>query len=108
MWTRRLALGILILAVAGSLRFCRLGRWSFGYDELPTFREEASLFGRQEPAGDGQCYKLPRVLPLAYSIHHVGFELFGRDELGSRVMGALFGTMVVLAVFLLLDPVEGR
>jgi hypothetical protein len=108
MWTRRLALGILILAVAGGLRFYRLGRWSFGYDELPTFSEEASLFGRQEFPGDSQYHKLPRILPLAYSIHHVGFELFGRDELGSRVINAFFGTLAVLAVFLLLDSLEGR
>ena len=81
--SRRLLIGVVLLA--GGLRFFRLGAWSFTNDESATLVEEQSLFGAGDaPPGD-QTYRLPRLIPLAYTIQHIDYLLFGRDEWGSRV-----------------------
>lgn len=108
---RRLAtagtvLGLVLLA--GALRFAGLGAWPFANDELATFLEERSLFGAGDADPASQIYRLPRIIPLAYGLHHVGTALFGSDEYGSRVMMALLGTLSVVAVFVALDRLQGR
>jgi hypothetical protein len=99
-----LALGVL----AGGLRFCRLGDWPFHGDELPTLQETASLFGEIDVPSDSQSARLPRLVPLSYTLHYLGYQLFGRDEFGSRVLIALLGTLNVLIVFIGLDRPLGR
>lgn len=110
MSNRRVTL-LLVLALAvlaGGLRFFRLGAWPFHGDELPTLQETASLFGGHDAPPDSQIYRMPRLVPLSYAIHYSGYELFGRDEFGSRVMIALLGTLQVVLVFLGLDRPLGR
>ena len=99
---------IALLAGAGTLRFYRLGEWSFEGDELAAFAEDASLFGNDDSPTTSQVYRLPRLTPLAYVVLHSGYLLFGTDERGSRTIMAIFGTAGVVLVFLLLDDLVGR
>jgi hypothetical protein len=100
---------VLVLAVlAGGLRFFRLGDWPFHGDELPTLQETASFVGTFDAPESSQIYRMPRLVPLSYVTHYVGYELFGRDEFGSRSILALLGTLHVLLVFLGLDKPLGR
>jgi Dolichyl-phosphate-mannose-protein mannosyltransferase len=98
-------LGLLLLAT--SLRLFHLGEWSFAHDEVPTFGEVDSLFRDTEPDPASQTYRLPRIIPLSYSLLHLGYELFGRDEFGSRVLVALMGALSVGLAYLLLLPMRG-
>jgi hypothetical protein len=97
-----------LLLLAGVLRFIGLGAWPFANDELATFLEERSLFSASDADPASQIHRLPRIVPLAYGLHHVGTSLFGSDEFGSRVVMALLGTLSVAAVFLALDRLQGR
>jgi hypothetical protein len=103
---------ISLTIVSGSLRFIRLGKWSFDVDELATFIEDRSLFVEEYSSEtnpiERQYNLLPRITPLSYAIEHVGFMIFGRDEFGSRVLPAIVGTVTVVAVFLLLAPLSGQ
>jgi uncharacterized membrane protein len=96
------------MLLAGALRFYRLGDWPFAGDELFTLREEASLFMGSEAPQDSQVYRLPQLIPLSYLILHIGNTAFGRDEFGSRLLLAIFGTVIVPIVFLLLEKLKGR
>ena len=109
---------LLILAVAGTMRFAKLGTWSFDHDELFTTLETNILFGRAAvpesylkdgtvKPEDTQLVRLPKMLPLAYATHRVGYHLFGEDEFGARVMPAVFGTLSVGMIFLLTVPLFG-
>lgn len=91
-----------LLLVAGSLRFYGLGEWSHAGDETATFEEVDSLFGRPPAAVPGQIARLPRLIPLAHSTLQLGYQIFGRSELGSRMLPALLGTLNVGLLFLLL------
>jgi hypothetical protein len=104
----RIGLALLLCLIAGGLRFYRLGDWPFHRDELPTLDEAASLFQPLDHPPTTQLERLPRIVPLGYTLLAAGYECFGRDEYGSRVMGALFGVLNVLFVFLLLDRTLGR
>jgi hypothetical protein len=99
-----LALGVL----AAGLRFWRLGDWPFHGDEVPTLQEAAVLFGEVEVPPDSQAARLPRLVPLSYALHYIGYQLFGWDEFGSRALIALLGTLNVLIVFVGLDRPLGR
>ena len=100
-----LCLAAFLVLLAGSLRFYKLGSWSFGPDEVATLQEAASLFQETSLPRESDYYRLPRIIPLGYPIMHSGYTVFGRDEFGSRVVPALFGTASVLVVFLgLLRP----
>jgi hypothetical protein len=96
------------MLLAGTLRFYKLGEWPFAGDELGTISEEKGLFDGGAISSDSQAYRLPRLIPLSYLIHHISDSLFGCDEFGSRVMMAVFGTLGVGATFLLLDRLIGR
>lgn len=98
---RSVLLLFLVGAVAFGLRFARLGDWSFSGDETTTIREEGVLFRGLEADPEGQLYKLPRVNPLGYLIHHLGYRAFGYDEWGARAASALFGGLQVVLLFLL-------
>ena len=115
---RKIILVLLILAVAGSMRFAKLGTWSFDHDEQFTILETNILFGLAEVPEthlkggtvrpeDSQLARLPKMLPLAYATHRLGYYLFGENEFGSRVLPAVFGTLSVGAVFWLGLPVFG-
>ncbi len=93
---------------AGGLRFYRLGDWSFAGEELTTLAETDSFFGKTEDKPSSQIYRLPRLIPVSYTILQGGYELFGRDEFGCRVLPALLGTLAVVLVFLGLDGLLGR
>lgn len=90
------------------LRFYKLGAWPFAGDELATLDEEVVLFDAGQNSRDTQTYRLAHAIPLGYAVIHVGHLLFGRDEFGGRVLLAVFGTLGVAAVFLLLDRPMGR
>lgn len=94
---------ILLTIAAAALRFHTIGQWPFFEDEFVTTTESDSLFGRVELPRDSQPQRLPRILPLAYTLHYVGNQIFGRDEFGTRVLVALFGTATVPLVLVLLD-----
>lgn len=85
---------------AGGLRFLRLGAYPFAGDETATFAETDSLL-RGAPEQSAHPFdRLPRMIPLAHLVHAGGYQLFGRDEFGSRVLMALLGTAGVVVVFL--------
>ncbi len=103
-------IGAIVLAVlAGGLRFYGLGQWPFYGDELATFDESDALFhGNIKPGASDQIHRLPRMIPLGYVIHYTSYQLFGRDEFGSRALLALLGTAQVLVVFFGLARPLGR
>jgi 4-amino-4-deoxy-L-arabinose transferase-like glycosyltransferase len=103
---RSLALLLLLAVLAFGLRFARLD-WSFSGDETTTILEEGVLFRGLPADPESQIYKLPRVNPLGYLLHHAGYRAFGFDERGTRTMGAIFGALHVLIVFLLLRSLLG-
>ena len=103
---------LLLLAVAGTMRFAYLGTWSFDNDELFTILETNILFGRATvpesylkggtvKPEDSQLVRLPKMLPLAYATHRLGYHFFGENEFGARVVPAVFGTLSIGAIFLL-------
>lgn len=104
---RSILLLLLVGTVAFGLRFARLGEWSFSGDETTTIQEEGVLFRGLEADPDGQLYKLPRVNPLGYLVHHLSYRAFGYDELGTRVASALFGGLQVVLLFALLQGLLG-
>src|SRR5688500_17518646 len=104
---RSLVLLLLLGALAFGLRFARLGDWSFSGDETTTILEEGVLFRGVEADPNSQIYKLPRVNPLGYLVHTVGYRTFGYDEQGTRSASAIFGALHVLILFLLLRGLLG-
>jgi 4-amino-4-deoxy-L-arabinose transferase-like glycosyltransferase len=100
------ALGLTLFA--GALRFWRLGAWPFFGDEIATLQEADFLWGESRADLATQSQRLPKLVPLAYTLHFFGYEVFGRDELGSRVVPALLGTLIVPLVFLLLRGPLGQ
>jgi hypothetical protein len=104
----RWLVALILLLMAGALRFYKLGAWPFADDELATLAEEAAFFAPSQVPPDSQIYRLSRAVPLGYLIAHAGHLLCGRDEYGSRVLMAVCGTLGVVVVFLLLDGLLGR
>jgi hypothetical protein len=103
-----LLIALTMALLAGGLRFFRLGAWPFAGDELATFSETESLFGKDPSPPESQNYRLARLVPLSYAVHYAGYQLFGRDEWGSRVVVALFGTLQIVLVFVSLAGPLGR
>ncbi len=100
--TSRRALASAAIAVtllAACLRFLRLGDWTFYADEIIGFHEIDQFLGA---TGDvrGQMYRLPRLVPLGYLVMAAGDAVFGRSELGSRVLMAIIGTGSSLVLLL--------
>ncbi len=102
-----LAVLLLLTVLAFGLRLSRLD-WSFSGDETTTIEEEGVLFRGLPADPSSQLYKLPRVNPLGYLVHHVGYLLFGFDERGTRTSSAIFGALQVVITFLLLEGLLGR
>jgi hypothetical protein len=103
-----LVIGALVVMLAGFLRFHRLGDWPFAGDEILTFPEVDSLFEGPSGSAVDQRDRLPRLIPLGYLVHYLDYQLFGRDEYGSRVLIALLGTASVAVLFFGLAPTLGR
>src|SRR6516225_9161860 len=87
-----------LLLFAGALRFYSLASWPFAGDEILTFPEVDSLFARHSGSVTAQQDRLPRLIPLAYLVHYLDYQLFGRDEFGSRVLMAVLGTASVVVL----------
>src|SRR6516225_6156858 len=87
--SRLLVVGALVVMLAGFLRFHRLGDWPFAGDEILTFPEVDSLFEGPSVSTIEQKDRLPRLIPLGYLVQYLDYQLFGRDEYGSRVLIAL-------------------
>ena len=102
-----LLIALLLAVLACGLRFYRLGTWSFAHDELATLDEDAAFFGGASAPLASQTARLPRLVPVSYLLLHLGYQAFGRDERGARVVPALFGAASVVLVFLLLDGLLG-
>ncbi|MBK8015020.1 MAG: glycosyltransferase family 39 protein [Deltaproteobacteria bacterium] len=98
----------LLLVLSLCLHFFRLGMWPFAGDEVHTAREAASLMGDIDFHHSSQLYRLPRMIPVSYTLLWIGYELFGRDEFGSRVMPAILGSLQVPLVYALLRRIAGR
>ena len=88
-----------LAVVAAGMRFHRLGDWAFTGDELATLDEADRLFQAADGPLTSQADRLPRALPVSYSLHSLTYAAFGRDEWGSRVLGAVLATVQVVAVF---------
>jgi hypothetical protein len=97
----------LVVMLAGILRFHRLGDWPFAGDEILTFPEVDSLFEGPSVSTIEQKDRLPRLIPLGYLVQYLDYQLFGRDEYGSRVLIALLGTASVAVIFFGLAPTLG-
>ena len=111
MWRQRLcsaSMCVVLVVLAGSLRFYRLGDWPFHADELATIAETSSLFDGPISSGDSQIDRLPRIIPLSHWIHRFDYRWFGQGEFGSRVVMAILGTFTPLLVFLGLTRSLGR
>jgi len=93
-----LAAVVAVVLLGGALRFHRLGDWPFHADELWTTIEADLLFDKPDPSLPVPIQRLPRVIPLSYLVHWVGYQCFGRDEWGSRALPALLGTLSLLLV----------
>ncbi len=100
-----IALGLGLLA--GALRFYRLGDWPFYGDELATV-SETDRFIQGDDGQSNQLSRLPKLIPVTYFLHDLGYRCFGRDEFGSRVLPALLGMVQVVLVFLLLTGPLGQ
>jgi hypothetical protein len=101
-----LSLALFLLAVG--LRFYRLGEWSFHGDELAMIHEVEIFAHPHEGPITDQSDRLPRLIPLSYGAQWLGCELFGNDEWGSRVLGALLGSLHVVIIFVGLQGPLGR
>jgi hypothetical protein len=99
---------IAVSLIAGGTRFYGLGKWSFDADEISALIEERVFFYGEHFADDSQYNnqyeRLPRIVPIGYFALHLGYEAFGRDERGSRVVPAIIGTVTAALVFLLMVP----
>jgi 4-amino-4-deoxy-L-arabinose transferase-like glycosyltransferase len=101
-------IALLVMAVAGALRFHRLGDWPFALDEIVTGAEARALFDPLVAPSDSQISRLPKIVPVGHIISWVSVSVFGADEFGSRVGPAVMGTLMVGAVFLLAEKQFGR
>ncbi|MDR2440170.1 MAG: hypothetical protein LBE12_12495 [Planctomycetaceae bacterium] len=109
---------MILVLFAGALRFYKLDAWSFGFDELFTTLEAKILFGEADVPDEylqngtvqpenTQYYRLPRLLCASYTVHRLGYWLFGEDEFGSRALMAILGSLGVGVIFLLAQPLLG-
>lgn len=106
---RTLVLGaVAVFLVAGGLRLYRLGDWPFHTDELATVHEVASFEGSAAATPGSPYERLPRLIPLSYATLAAGYGLFGNDELGSRLLPAMLGTLFAVLVFCFLDQAADR
>jgi hypothetical protein len=96
------------MLVAGSLRFYKLGDWSFAGDEVATLQETRAFFDPASSPPGSQISRLPRAIPLSYYISRVGYDLFGWNEFGTRAVAAFAGAGLVGVVFLLGEIGLGR
>jgi 4-amino-4-deoxy-L-arabinose transferase-like glycosyltransferase len=107
-WKSRTIVALLLMAMAGCLRYYRLGDWPFAGDETYTIAEAKIFLNSDRADPDSQLSRLPRIIPLSYAVHAASVWLFGADEWGSRVLLALCGTLSVGLTFALLDGPLGR
>ena len=98
----------MLVSAAVSLRFYKLGEWSFGGDEVATLQETRAFVDPRASPPDSQIFRLPRAIPVSYLANYVGYALFGWNELGTRTISALAGACLVGAVFLLGEIGLGR
>jgi hypothetical protein len=97
--------GVLVLATV--LRANGLGRWAFASDELGTFNEVALFRNPPNPITHPD-QAVPRVIPLSMTALDAGHRLFGRDELGCRLLVAIFGVAHIAVVVIGLSYVLPR
>jgi hypothetical protein len=95
-WRSLIIAAVILAALAGGLRFFRLGSWIFVPVEIIGFDEVKSLFDPSRSVSTSQVDRLPRMIPLGHLIMAAGQSVFGRDEFGSRAIMALIGTADVL------------
>lgn len=96
-----IALAAVIVAAAG-LMFFRLGHWPWDHDEVPSLIELGVADDRL--AGEvlsSQVDRLPRLVPVWYTLQGLVLQVLPHDELGARVLSALCGAATVVAAFVL-------
>ena len=116
---------MVLIVLAATMRFYRLGDWSFCGDELYTFYETGLFSGEMKADDidkpflkeyfdpekttleDSQLYRLPQLAPVAYAVHWLDYHFFGRDEFGSRVLMAVIGSFNIGLLYLLGRPLLG-
>ncbi len=88
-----------LTAVAATLRFLWLGRWSLSGDEIYTHYDALGV-DFTDPAG------MPwgvRHYPLVYVLTRASYEWLGVSELSARLFPALFGVIAVPAIYWVLS-----
>lgn len=90
-----LLLLLALTATAFALRFWRLGQWSLDSDETFTLRDSVDL-------------DLDNPRPLLYFLNHYVIQpLHPLDELGLRLLPALFGVLAVPVLYLIARRLVG-
>lgn len=85
--------GLIVLAFA--LRFWRLGDWNFQATEIFTLRDSLSP-------------RLTNPRPLGYLLNYVLVRPFAPlDELGLRILPAIFGALAIPAFYFVMRPLIG-
>ena len=99
-----LLLLIILIVIAGAIRFTRLDEPSTVYFDENYYAKDSCLYagyGRTEcdmTQDTEQSYVHP---PLGKWMISIGIKMFGYNAFGWRVMSALFGTALVALVFML-------
>lgn len=95
---RRYSLALVaLLCLAVLMRGAGIGHWSFASDELGTFNEvHAFQHGPINP--DDPDANVPKMIPVAMALLHVGHVLFGTDEAGCRTVTALCSLLQIASV----------
>ena len=97
----RLFITLVLLFLAGSLRFYRLGDWPFTGDETATLQEVESLFSTGQVLEDNQIYRPPRD-PIEYSgsLHgkHAFYRVF--PHVTRACQGMIFHSVEIAKQFI--------
>ena len=93
----------LLVAVAVLTRFVGLGARSFHHDEAIHAWLAHELF-----QGRGYHYDPVYHGPLLYHLESVVFHLAGPGEFQARIVSAVFGVLLVVALYLVVKPHLGR
>jgi hypothetical protein len=87
---------LLIVVTTASMRSYGLATWPWEYDELASFME-LGLYPPEEHS-DYQLRTIVKFVPVWYALQHAFLSVLPHDELGSRILPALCGTLTVVGL----------
>lgn len=99
---------LIVSIVSATLLFCGLSSWPWDHDEVATLIEMGVLDLPVDGAPLEQLKRLPKLVPVWYSSQHAFLTVLPRNEFGTRVLGALCGTLTLLSVFYIGGQWRGR